>query len=505
MATPRFNNASSFAQKPISIEGLYDMPKFDVVKEANPDTSSLAAYFGTDSIQNALWVKNVVREGIYVGGSKIDFNFFFDLFWTNENMVNTKRLVNHYFDAPDFNVFAAASRTGTGSVTFQLLKQNHLNGGGYSLPSEGYFLFDKDNMKQYYISAVDKSIPYAHKVTIESTVSATEVITINSNTQYLVLSANAVGGYSCPNVVNDETSMGYVQQVNFLRLRRDWDIAIDILRGKRDKAQFLYTYDRDGKKVVSYEFYEQQSTREDLRMAFNVLSFIGSPILNQSLISGIGAVVDQDHPGYYGLIPSIKYGGGTVANFASSAGWDWESDFEPIALWQDSMKWGKEYMALEGTSFEFNNDYRTNKMVARQNVGSTIWEAYKRMSNETTAEGVGSYVEKLGVFGYDYRGWKIEKKHWESLSDKRFAGSDQWSNSMIMIPLKGCTEQGKEVTPIEFYQYGENGWTGDFEEHVVDNRNVTRCESISGYCAQSLAMKVHSPKFYVLAQGIADA
>ncbi len=505
MATPIFSNQPKFNQKPITVEGLLTMAKFNVIAETNPTTNSVAQWLGTDSQEAALWVPNVVHELIHVGGKKIDMNFFFDMFYTQEHLVDTKRLFNHYIQDPDLNVYAAATRTGTGEVTFQLLKQNHLQGGAYSYPATGYILFDKDEMKYYYISSVDNTTPYAHKVTVTSTVSDTEIITIDSNKAYLVLPANLVGGYSCPNVLNDAMSLGYTQQVNFFRLRKDWEVSIGLLRGTLDKAQYAYIYDKDGNPYDAYDLYEQKMAREDLRMAFNVLSFIGSPIQNQDLITGVNAVIDDEHVGCYGLVPSIQFGGGILKPFSASVGWDWESDGEPIFLYQDSLKRTTEFMAVAGEQLLVNMDYRSNKMVARQLVGSTMFEAYRRSSEDKTDQGVLTHLAKLGLSGYDYRGFKVDLKKWDSLSDKRFVGSSQWSNSMIWIPGSGCTEGGKEVSPIEFYQYGQNGWTGDYEEIYVDNRYVTKCESVGGYVAQSMAWKLHCPQLFVFAQGVADA
>src|SRR5689334_23684372 len=171
MATPIFSNQPKFNQKPITVAGLLNMAKFDVITEADPQTNSVAQWLGTDSQESALWIKNVVHQLIHVGGKPIDLNFYFDMFFNQEHMVDTYQLFNHYIQDPDLNIYAAATRTGTGTCTFQLLKQNHLQGGTYSYPGQAYILFDKDAMKYYYISNVDTTIPYAHKVTVESVVS----------------------------------------------------------------------------------------------------------------------------------------------------------------------------------------------------------------------------------------------------------------------------------------------------------------------------------------------
>lgn len=502
MATPIFSNEPKFNQKPISVEGILNMPQFDVIAETNPENNSVAGWLGTDSLESALWIKNVVRQLVHVGGQKIDLNFLFDMYYLAENLitVDSKRLVNHYIQDPDLNIYASATRTGTGSVTFQLLKQNHLQGGTYSYPATGLVLYDKDAMKYYQITGVDTSVPYAHKVTIESTLSTTEVITISENTAYLVIPANFVGGYSCPNIINDAMSLGYVQQVNFIRVRKDWEVTMDVLRSFRDHFQFAPIYDREGVGYDAWDLYEMKMMREDIRMMLNVYSWIGSPIQNSNLISGVNAIVDQDHVGYYGVIPSIQFGGGILAPFSASVGWDWESDGEPIFLYQDSLKRTTQFMVWAGQQLLINMDYRTNKMVSRQNVGATVFEAYKRMGvNDLTG------LQKLGIDAYRYRGLDIDIKKMESLSDIRFVGSAQWSNSMTWVPASGCTEQGKEIPAIEFFQYGMNGWTGDYEEHLIDNRVVTGCDSLQGWAAQSLAMKMHCPQLFVFAQGVADA
>lgn len=505
MATPIFSNKPKFTQKPASVEGLLGMPQFDILAETDPANNNVARLLGTDSNLSTQWIANIVHQLIHVGGKPIDLNFFFDMFYTQENLVNTKRLFNHYITDPDLNIYVSATRTGTGSVTVQLLKQNHLQQGTYSYPAEGFTLFDKDRQKYYLITDVDNSVPFAHKFTVTSTEADDEVITIYENEAYLILPSVMVGGYSCPTYINDWMTLGYTQQVGFIRYRKDWEVTIDLLRGTRDKAQYAYIYDRDGVAYDAFDLYESRMARQDLRMAHNVYAFIGSPITNPDLYTGVNAQVDPDHTGYYGLIPSIQFGGGILPTFAASSGWDWESDGEPIFLYQDSLKRTTKFMAVAGLQLLMNMDYKSNKMVARQDVGKTVFEAYRREAEATSDMGTLTDLTKLGIKGWDYRGMEVDIKKWDSLSDQRFVGSAQWSNSMFWIPASGCTEKGKEVPPIEFYQYGQNGWTGDYEEKNRDYRVIDGCEKLAGYCAQSLAMKMHNPELWVFAQGIADS
>src|SRR6185369_10733615 len=268
------------------------------------------------------FIKNIIHQVIRCGGKPIDLNFFMDMFGAKNTPVTTKRWFNHYVCDTDMNIFAAASVTATGAglpLTFQVLKQNHGGSGQYSLPVKGYTLMDKDNMIPYTITDVDSTTDYAHKVTI---VPNDELITgsIKVNKPYLIVPARMVGGYSCQEITNSMASIGYTQEVNPLRLRVDWEVTLDLLRAYTDKIQYAVIYDREGNPMDAWDVYEAQAAREGLRIGLNVLSFIGSPTTNQSLISGVGATIDADHTGFYGLIPSIKYGGGVVYDYRAATG-----------------------------------------------------------------------------------------------------------------------------------------------------------------------------------------
>jgi hypothetical protein len=212
------------------------------------------------------------------------------------------------------------------------------------------------------------------------------------------------------------------------------------------------------------------------------------------------------------MITSIKYGGGIVDSFAASTGFDLESDGEPLFLYQDSLKRTKKFLVNHGLQFAFGLDYRSNKMVARQQTGATVFEAYKRMGNwlteKDTKEGQGylSELAKIGINSYTYRGFGLDFKLWDAFSDSRYMGSDLYSNLAVWMPMEGITENGREMNPIEFYQYGNGKWTGDYYESFVDGRKQTNmCEKLSGYCAQSLAMKVHGTQLFMLSMPVADA
>ena len=504
MAIPIFSNKPKYATQQLSLAQILDLPHFNALTQSaleNPGVQAFATACGEPNLATT-FRKNVIHEVIRVGGADLDLNWFFDIFKSEERMIDTKNFYNHYITDTNMNIHAAALAQATtvgGSVTWQVLKQNHGSSGTQSLPAQGYSVWDKDNQIEYIVNSVDTTIPYAHKVTMTPT-NALVQATIQPNKGYLVVPARRVGGYSCQQVTNSMSTIGYSQLVNFLRVRKDWQVTIDLLRGYLDKIQYAVIYDINGHPMDAWDNYEAQMARLGIMMALNIASWIGTPTTNQSLISGTGAVIDSTHPGYYGLLPSIKYGNGVVANFRAAVGFDYESDGEPIFLWQDAQKRTSKFMLLHGLGFAFANNNRSNKMVARSGT-NLLWEGYKRVGSGSETE-----IMKLGVKSYDYEGFGIDKKIVRALSDVRQIGSDYFSNLGVMIPQDGPTEAGRQINPIEFYQEGSGGWTGAYDERYVDNRNQSNaCESIQGYSAQSLSMAVHGPDLMVLLNPIVDA
>lgn len=501
-----FSNKPAFCTKQLSLDQILTLPRFDVLAESNPDTSSVLAKCGDPNL-GALFVKNVMHKLIRCGGSPIDLNFFQDMFpqMSGPQMSETKRWFNHYFCDPDLNIWAAANAEGTGpgvATWFQLAKSNHGGSGNYSLPVPGYVLMDKDNQVQYTVVDIDTSVNYAHRVQIIPN-DATVTVSIKANKAYLVLPAVMIGGCSTTLLTNKMSSIGYTQEVRPLRLRNDWKICVDLLRGYLDKIQFSVIYDYQGNPMDAWEVYEAQQAREGLRMALNVLSFIGTPTTNTQLINGynngdntIG--IDGNHTGFYGLIPTLKFGGGHVYDYRSDLGFDLEADGEPIFLYQDSRKRTKKFMVFHGAKWRFSLVDRTNKLISKTQVGATTWEAFKRLGT-ASGEDYATEMAKLDIQSYSYQGFHLDFKKWDSLSDYRFIGSDYFNGMAIMLAQDGTTENGKPLQPVEFNTYGNGKWTGGFEDHFIDYRKAPGGEdAIGGWVAESLAMTVHCPDQHIL-------
>lgn len=507
MSIPIFSNRPRFSTKQLSLEGTLTLPKFNAMTESSLETSSannitdqLAAACG-DPNMGTTFRKNVAHQAIYVGGKNIELNFFREMFpgTTNATMMETKRFWDHYISRTDLNVFAAAPVQGTVAgdpLWFQVVKQAHGSDGTLNIAATGYSLWDKDNMIEYYITDVDYTVPYANKIQI-TPANAAIVASIKANVPYLIGMARRVGGESCTEPTPQMSTIGYSREVNFLRLRRDWKVSIDLLRSYRDKIQYPVIYDLNGNPMDSWEVYEAMAAREGLQQALNIAMFIGSPTDNPSLISGLGAKIDGDHRGFYGMLPTLKFGGGVVYDFPIDEGFDFESDGEPLFLWQDANKRSTRFMVKQGLGFDFTKNDRSNKLVQRTDVGKNIWEAYKRMGQLS-----GSYetdMIKMGISSYKYNSFELDFSTWGALSDNAMFGTDYYRNLAVMIPVDGPTEGGRQINPMEVFQYGQNGWTGDYYETTVDMRRTQdMCENLEGYCAQSMAFTLHAPELFIL-------
>lgn len=506
MSIPIFSNKPRFCTKQLSLEGTLTLPKFNAMTESSLENSSvnnvseqLAAACG-DPNMGTTFRQNVVHQVIYCGGKNIELNFFRDMFPGDPRMVDTKRFWDHYICRTSLNLFfAAPSTAASAGAAFwaQVLKQNHGSSGTLNILATGYGLWDKDNMIEYYVTDVDYTVPYANKVQLTP---ANVAITgsVKANTPYLAAMSRRVGGESCTEPTPQMSTIGYSREVNFLRLRRDWKVSIDLLRAYRDKIQYPVIYDINGNPMDSWDVYEAMAAREGLQESLNVALFIGSPTDNPTLITGGGAKIDGDHRGFYGMLPTLKFGGGVVYDFPQDEGFDFESDGEPLFLWQDSQKRSTKFMVKHGLGFDFSKNDRANRLAPRAGGGTNVtWEAYKRLG-KLSGDWQTDMV-KMGINSYKYNSFELDFMLWGSLSDDAYMGSDYYRNLAIMIPAEGPTEGGRQINPMEVFQYGQNGWTGDYYETTVDMRQTAEmCENIEGYCAQSMAFAMHCPELFIL-------
>lgn len=495
-----FSNKPKFCNNPATINETLNMQHFDMVLQANPATSSFARC--GDPLLGTTLQKHIVHDYIKCGGEDIDINFMMDMYpATDPTKVSASTWYNRYKCDPDFNIYVANTVTGTAPgapIIFNMSKSNHMGGGTLSMASEGLQFLDKDNMIWYTITDVNTTVNYGHRITIVPN-DATVTASVRVNKQYLILPFRMVGGCACPIYTTSLSPLGYAQALKPVKIRRDWRLCIEVLKGKPDDVRYGVIFDMNGNPVDSYTLQQEQDMRIGLRMAVNMLAFMGSPTTNTTLLSGVDATIDATYTGFYGLIPTIQYGGGKVYNIRRDQGFDFETDFEPIMLYQGSRKLSRDFTALHGMKFRFDINDKSNKLVLRTGAGINDYDAFRRKDLD---ESGASWLQKLGIKGYDYEGFSVNLKEMKSWSDYRFMGSDRWNSTALFMPHKGVTEDGKRIPPIEFYNYGNGPWDGSYEEEFRDERKINGCEYLAGYGTQALGMGVHCPDQWILVNPI---
>lgn len=479
--------------QPKSISEALALPQFNAMYEAGSSSSSVNNC--QDSDLKEAWQHAIVNDVIRCNGAdnKVDIAFFENTFGWTERSVDAKEVWNRYDCDADQNIYFAEAAVATGpnaDFTATLLRANHSPDGKYSYPAKGWSLVDVENDVWYSIEDKIVTNDFGHQVVLRP-YQATTVGSVKKFKKYLVLPVRMVGGYSCPMPTNVMPTVGYMQKVNPFRLRRDWNVKIDLLRGYKDILRWTLMWDTQGQKYDAWDVYQAGQARLDLQLARNILAFLATPITNTSMINGTGVtVVDDVHTGFFGYLPSIKYAGGNVLDFDPAVGYNLDADLEPFILSQDALKRSNAYNVRHGKAFMARLINRTNKMVKMEGLGADIFPAYERN---------GDTIRKLQFKAYEWLGFTLTFEEWGALSDSRLLGSQYMSNMAIMSPLNGVTgENGQAIPSLEFYQYGMNGQTGDYYEKTLDMREITLCEEIKGSVMQSVMMAVHCPGQHIL-------
>lgn len=487
-----FTPRPTCGSQPKTLTDALALPQFNAMYEGNLETSSTSNC--SDASLREAWQRAIVHDTIRCGNSaKADIAFFENAFGWTERPVEAKEVYNRYDCEFDNNVYFAETSAASGAnadFTATLLRANHSADGKASLPARGYSLLDVDNNVWYSIEAKNVDNDFGHVVTLRPYQNTT-VGSVKKYKKYLVVPARLVGGYACPLPTNYMPQVGYLQKVNPFRLRRDWHVKIDLMRGYTNILRWTLMWDSEGKKHDAWDALQAAQARLDLQLTRNLLAFLATPINNTNIINGAGVtVVDDVHTGFFGYLPSLKYAGGNVLDFDPAVGYDLDADLEPFILSQDALKRSSAYNVRHGKAFLARLINRANKMVKMEGLGIDAFPAYERN---------GESLKKLQIKAYEWLGFTLMFNEWGALSDSRILGSQYMSNMGIMTPVNGVVdENGSAVPSIEFYQYGLNGQTGDYWENTVDMRDVTLCDEIKGSVSQSIMMAVHCPGQHIL-------
>lgn len=519
---------------PASITETLDMPQFNAYIGTSAVTQAAAIKaLGNPAAADA-FIKGIRHDAVYVGGTPSDINFFTEWAGGTVGTSNFKEIWNRYVYDQNLNVFFAATRTASNpsvdnSVWVTLTTSCHVSQGTLSEPFPNSWLYCKQTGQWFTVINVDKSVPYAHKFQIITNDGTTP--TISANQPYTVLSIGAVGGNSQPVQVETMPAIGWMQPVRFIKLRRDYTVAIDVLSGFQNFLRFSIMISPDGKMYNSYDTYQAEMMRYHMRFAHNTLMLLGTPVTNPSLINSLNVnpqygtvqLIDALYNGYYGLIPSLRYSGSAIRwLYPKSTGFDLDRDGERFFLHQNALKRCKEFLVLCGLKFRMDLTRNSTKLIQQQGVGTFMFETYKKGASERgnypmklspdgkavkndTDEGWTTTLLKWGIKAYEYYGYTLNTKIYETFSDIRTIGSDDLDNIALFIPVEGVKDlhTGADMNPIEPLQYGDNGYTGDYYETHIDLRTqASKLEQLTGWCTQSMTIAFHGINLFGIAESI---
>ena len=92
----------------------------------------------------------------------------------------------------------------------------------------------------------------------------------------------------------------------------------------------------------------------------------------------------------------------------------------------------------------------------------------------------------------------------DALSDIYNIGSDELSHRVYCMPLDGGKHltTGAPVAPIEIIQYGDNGFSGGYEEYLIDQRKTdARTKTYAFWCQQAQSVLFNDINLWMMLEG----
>jgi hypothetical protein len=455
--------------------------------EANPELCGNAD-------DTAMWRKLVHEGVINCGGEPMELDFFEKIFGGKTEVIDAKKIYFRYNCDIDMNIYAQNSVVGSGAgqpVTFQLLKANHTGDGKFSYPVEGYSLYIYEDNQWVYISAANKDAQYGHTFTVRP-YKKNYTVNIRKNKKMMVLPVQLVSGLSCPTPSSSWQSIGYTQHVRPFRIRKDWELPIDLLRGYEEVLQFAIMFDENGKEIDCYEAFEKTQARRDMKWAKNLLFFLGQQIDNPSLLGSDSGQVTVDYSGFDGYIPTMHYGGGTVIDIDPGVGFDLDADLEPVIIRNDSLKRTNEFVVLHAKPFWLSMNRNADGKF-KENAGACTFDTFKRSGSDMDE------IKRLGVRSYEWANFSLHFKEVSAMSDTRGIGNYNFPHQANFIPGNGLRDsKGREVPAIQFFVPRGCGATGMLEDVDRDHRKIDGCDKLAGYMAETIMSAIHCPHQHIL-------
>lgn len=476
-------------------DALDQLTAFNAMYESQAATSSANAC-GLSANDFAAW-RNEVRDGVInCGGRPTELDFFSKLFPYDPKKIGASNLYIKYRCDIDFNMYAQAAAVGGApgaATTFTIMRGLYAGSGKYSNINVGGSIYIYEDKQWCTVTAVDKTVDYAHVVTVVPW-EATYTVNIRARKPMMFNPVLTVGGYSENNFHETWEAPGYINKISPLKIRKDWSLALNLTAPYQDVLQFAIKFDSTGRAVDAWDLYNTMKAREEVLFDKNQKFLLGQRITNPAL-AGISG--DAQYPGFDGYLNTMYYGGGTVYDYDPTIGFDPEADFQPIILRQNAKKKSKNFMVVHGLNFRMGMNRRWSDIARNTASGALTLQTFTSMGMAERD------IQKLDINSYDYLGYKLHFKEMDALTDQRSIGNYNMPNLGMMIPMDGNIDSnGNPVSPIEFFMplaTGEKDGGGFWESPVRDHRLLENGgEKLSGTIIEKCMIGIHCPQNHIL-------
>lgn len=442
----------------------------------------------------ASWRKLVWEGVINTGGEPMELDFFEKIFGGTTEVIDAKKIYFRYKDDPDHNIYAqeSAQAAAGAEVTFTLAKGNHSGNGKYSYPVKGFQIYIYEDNQNLTITDVIKTNDYAHVVKAVPH-KKNYAPRIRKGKKILVVPVRFTGGLSGPMPSSNLQSVGYTNHVTPFRIRADWELAVDLMRGYEEVLQWAVMFDEAGREVDAWQPYIKGEKRVQMKLAKNLVFFLGQSIDNPTLIGDGNDKVSADYKGFDGYRTSVQYAGGTLIDFYPEQGFDLKAHYEPYIVRNDARKRTTEYIVHHSKLFWMGMTNRFNERV-KLSSGQCTFETFKRMGADQQA------IKQLGVKSYEYANNSLHFYEMSALTDSRLIGNHQFAHSAHFLPGVGLRDsRGNEIPAVQFFRPKGMGETGMMEEHDRDLRKIDGWDKLAGHMAETIMATTHAPHLHMMA------
>lgn len=449
----------------------------------------------------AAWRKLVWDGVINAGGEQMELDFFERIAGGKTVAIDAKKIYFRYNNDIDMNVYAQSPALGAAAQSaawFTLQKGLHSGGGKYSYPTEGYSIYIYEDKQWVAIVDEDKTTDYGHRFQVRPHKKGYRV-NIRAGRKMMIMPTQFVGGLSGPTPSSSLQTPGYTSHIRPFRIRKDWELAIDLNRGYEEVLQWAIMFDQNNNEVDAWEPYIKSDARKAMKWAKNLIFYLGSIIDNPDLLGTDTGKVSVDYSGFDGYMPSLVYGGGQLLDFDPGVGFDIENDFEPAILRNDSLKLTNEWLVLHAKPFGMGLD--RNARDKFKNSTNITFETFKRMGAATSED-----IKQMGVKSYEYKGHSMHLKEISAFSDTRGIGNFDIAQMAHFIPGNGLKDsKGKAVPAFQFFMPKGVSESGMLEEFNRDHRVIDGWDKLAGHLAETVMMAIHCVHQHMYANPIMAA